>query len=257
MSTQPQRNIDMTTVHPTNGLRVIQQLLIDRPSFHLSGEAHWDCTPGTLQGILRSVQDGDSTIETGAGASTVLFAAAGATHTAISPSADEHQRIREYCERIDVDHSRVNFVVGLSDDVLPAMLSRDRVLDAAFIDGAHSFPFPEVDWYYITRALKVGGRMLLDDIPIPAVTPVFRHMALEPHWRLDGIYDDRAAAFTLLALPQPEDWTNQPFNKGFPDLSFAGSVPERLRLEAAYRVKQLRSGTAERFPVLRRVLRRQ
>jgi hypothetical protein len=247
----------MTTVHPTNGLSVIQQLLIDRPSFHLSGEAHWDCTPGTLQGILRSVRDGDSTIETGAGASTVLFAAAGATHTAISPSADEHQRIKEYCERIGVDHSRVNFVVGLSDDVLPAMLGRDRVLDAAFIDGAHSFPFPEVDWYYITRALKIGGRMMLDDIPIPAVTPVFRHMALEPNWRLDGIFDDRAAAFTLLALPQPEDWTNQPFNKGFPDLSFAGSLPARLRLEARYRVKQVRGGAAERFPMLRRVFRRQ
>jgi len=247
----------MTTVHPTNGLSVIQQLLIDRPSFHLSGEAHWDCTPGTLQGILRSVRDGDSTIETGAGASTVLFAAAGATHTAISPSADEHQRIKEYCERIGVDHSRVNFVVGLSDDVLPAMLGRDRVLDAAFIDGAHSFPFPEVDWYYITRALKIGGRMMLDDIPIPAVTPVFRHMVLEPNWRLDGIFDDRAAAFTLLALPQPEDWTNQPFNKGFPDLSFAGNLPARLRLEARYRVKQMRGGAAERFPVLRRVFRRQ
>ena len=79
------RTVHMTTVHPANGLSVVKQLLIDRPSFHLSGEAHWDCTPGTLEGILRSVQDGDSTIETGAGASTVVFAAAGAAHTAISP----------------------------------------------------------------------------------------------------------------------------------------------------------------------------
>ena len=247
----------MTTVHPANGLSVIKQLLIDRPSFHLSGDAHWDCTPGTLGGILQSARDGGSTIETGAGASTVVFAAAGTAHTAISPMADEHQRIKEYCERIGVDHSRVNFVVGLSDDVLPAVLGRDRVLDAAFIDGAHSFPFPEVDWYYITRALKVGGKLLLDDIPIPAVAPVFRHMALEPNWRLDGIFDDRAAAFTLVAPPQPEVWTNQPFNKGYPDLSFADGLPARLRLEAAYRVKQVRSGAAERFPALRRVFRRQ
>jgi predicted O-methyltransferase YrrM len=247
----------MTTVHPTNGLSAIKQLLIDRPSFHLSGEAYWDCTPGTLQGILSCVRDGDRTLETGAGASTVVFAAAGAAHTAISPSADEHQRIREYCDRIGVDHSKVNFVVGLSDDALPAMLGRERMLDAAFIDGAHSFPFPEVDWYYITRALKVGGKLLVDDIPIPAVAPVFRHMALESNWRLDGIFDDRAAAFTLLALPQPEDWTNQPFNKGYPDLSFAGGLPARLRLEATYRVRQVRSSAAERFPALRRVVRRQ
>src|SRR5690349_23265726 len=152
------RNTEMTTVHPANGLKAIEKLLADRPSFHLGGAAFWDCTPGTLHGILGSVREGDMTIETGAGASTVLFAAAGAVHTAISPAADEHRRIREYCDRIGVDHSKVTFVVGLSDDVLPTMLGRDRVLDAAFIDGAHSFPFPEVDWYYITRALKVGGK---------------------------------------------------------------------------------------------------
>lgn len=246
----------MTTVHPANGLRAIEKLLADRPSFHLDGEAYWDCTPGTLHGILGSVREGDTTIETGAGASTVLFAAAGAVHTAISPAADEHRRIREYCDRIGVDHSKVNFVVGLSDDVLPAMLGRDRVLDAAFIDGAHSFPFPEVDWYFITRALKVGGKIMLDDIPIPAVAPVFRHMALEPSWRLDGVFDDRAAVFTLLTPPQPEDWTNQPFNRGYPDLSFASGLPERVRLEASYRVKQLRGGVANRFPSLRRLVGR-
>jgi Methyltransferase domain len=245
----------MTTVRSTDGLNAVQRLLTDQPSFHMSGEAHWDCTPGTLEGILGSVKADDSTIETGAGASTVVFAAAGTNHTAISPMADEHQRIRDYCQRIGVDHSRINFVVGLSDDVLPSMLGRDRTLDAAFIDGAHSFPFPEVDWYYITRALKIGGKLLLDDIPIPAVAPVFRHMALEPNWCLDGIFDDRAAAFTLLAPPQPEDWTNQPFNKGYPDLSFA-DLPTRLRLATAYRVKQIRRGTAQRYPALRRVYKR-
>jgi hypothetical protein len=82
-------------------------------------------------------------------------------------------------------------------------------------------------------------------------------MALESNWRLDGIFDDRAAAFTLLAPPQPEDWTNQPFNKGYPDLSFASGLPARLRLEATYRVRQVRSSVAERFPVLRRVFRGQ
>lgn len=245
----------MTILHPTNGMDVVHQLLTDKPSFHMSGDAQWDCTPGTLEGILRSVKNGASTIETGAGASTVVFAAAGAAHTAISPDPDEHQRIREYCERIGVDHSCVNFIVGLSDDVLPALLGRDRKLDAAFIDGAHSFPFPQVDWHYISRALKVGGRMLLDDIPIPAVAPVFRFMALEPNWRLDAIFDDRAAAFTLLAAPEPEDWTNQRFNRGYPDYSFT-ALPRRLRLRTAYRMRDARSSAGDRYPVLRRIYRR-
>jgi hypothetical protein len=242
----------MTT---TDTLDVVERLLADEPSFHLGGEAHWDATPGTLKGIRSFVKAGATTIETGVGASTVIFAAAGAQHTAISPAGSEHQSVREYCERIGVDHSRVNFIVGLSDDVLPSLLGRDRTLDMAFIDGAHSFPFPEVDWYYIMRSLKIGGHMLLDDVPIPAVAQVFRHMKLEPNWRLDGVFDDRAAAFTLLRLPEPEDWSSQPFNLKYPDLSFV-DFPQRVRLGAAYRLVHMRQQAAKRYPGLRRAYKR-
>ena len=185
-----------------------------------------------------------------------MFAAAGATHTAVSPDRDEHQRVRDYCQRIGVDDTRINFIAGLSDDVLPSLLGRDRTLDVAFIDGAHSFPLPEVDWYYITRSLKIGGKLLMDDIPIPAVAPVFRHMTLEPNWRLDGIFDDRAAKFTLLAPPEPEVWSQQPFNRGYPDFSFV-DLPKRLRLKTAYGIKQVRRGAAQRYPILRRVYKRE
>lgn len=231
---------------------VIRRLMEDKPSFHLQGGARWDALPATLRWIQENVAIGDSTIETGVGASTVVFASRGARHVAVSPDATEHERVREYCERTGIDHSTVTFVAGLSDDVLPATLGRERTLDAAFIDGAHSFPFPEVDWYYITRSLKVGGKILLDDVPIPAVTPVFRHMRLEPNWRLDGIFDDRAAAFTMLAPPAPESWPNQPFNDSYPDLSFV-SLPRRMRLGAQYAIGDARASLARRFPGLRRL----
>jgi predicted O-methyltransferase YrrM len=190
----------MTT---TDGLDIVRRLLTDRPSLHLEGKARWDALPETLEAIRRYARDGHTTIETGVGASTIVFAAAGANHTAISPNPSEHVRVREYCREIGVDDSKITFVAGFSDDVLPSLLGRDRTLDVAFIDGAHSFPYPEVDWYYISRSLKIGGALLLDDIPIPAVAPVFRHMSLESNWRLDRILDDRSAAFTLLAPPLP------------------------------------------------------
>jgi hypothetical protein len=239
----------------TGELNIVQRLLTDRPLFHLGGEAHWDAAPGTLEAIFRFARPGDATIETGVGASTVIFAACGADHTAISPDGREHQLVRDYCQRIGIDDSRINFTEGLSDDILPALLGRDRSLDMAFIDGAHSFPFPEVDWYYMARSLKIGGKLLLDDIPIPAVAPVFRHMRLEPNWRLEGIFDDRAAAFTLLAPPAPEDGSLQPFNKGYPDFSYA-AMPQRLRLEAAHRLSKIRHRVAERYPGLRRIYQR-
>jgi Methyltransferase domain len=244
-------NGHMTTM---GGLDIVQQLLNDKPTFHLGGEARWDALPGTLNAICRSVERDYSTIETGVGASTVVFAAQGSYHTAISPDPAEHQRVRDYCRRIGVDDSRISFVEGLSDDVLPALLGRDRTLDVGFIDGAHSFPFPEVDWYYITRSLKVGGTLLLDDIPIPAVADLFRHMTLEPNWRLDSVFDDRSAEFTLLAPPGPENWPDQPYNQGYPDFGFA-EMPRRLRLTTGYRVKRIRRRVSQRYPALRRAYR--
>jgi Methyltransferase domain len=243
----------MTT---TAALNIVERVLDDKPSFHLSGAARWDALPETLGAIARFAQPGDTTLEVGVGVSTVVFAACGANHTAVSCDPAEHERVREYCRQIGIDDSRLHFVAGMSDDVLPALLTRDRTLDVALVDGAHSFPLPVVDWHYVTRALKVGGRLLLDDIPVPAVGQVFRHMKLESGWRLDGIFDDRAAAFTLIALPdKDDDWIRQPFNVDFPDYSFAG-LPRQLRLQNAYRLKRMRRRAGQRYPVLRRIYKR-
>src|ERR1700752_2576344 len=130
---------------------VVAQILQDRPIFHVEGTTRWDALPGTLRGIQQRVRRGDRTMETGCGVSTVVFAAMGARHTAISPEPSEHERVRAYCTQIGVDHSQVEFIAGFSDVVLPELCT-DRVLDGAFIDGAHEFPYPAVDWHYITRA---------------------------------------------------------------------------------------------------------
>jgi hypothetical protein len=240
----------------TEGPSIVQRLLADKPMFHLGGQARWDALPETLEAVQAAVRDGDTTLEVGVGVSTVVFAACGANHTAISPEPAEHERVRAYCKEIGVDDSRLNFAVGLSDDVLPALLTRERTLDVALIDGAHSYPFPVIDWYYVTRSLKVGGRLLMDDIPVPAVTHIFRHMRMEPNWRLDQVYDNRAAAFTMLAPPAPDDdWFDQPFNKRYPDFSFVG-LPQRLTMRPAFRLRQARYRLGQRYPALRTIYKR-
>jgi Methyltransferase domain len=247
------RKMLMPTTKPR--LDIVQRLLRDRPAFHLGGDARWDSLPETLQAIQRSARPGDSTIETGVGASTVVFAACGAYHTAISPDPHEHERVREYCEQIGIDVSRLSFLAGFSQDVLPSLLTSERTLDVAFIDGAHSFPFPEVDWCYMTRSLKVNGKLLLDDVTIPSVGTTYRHMVLEPNWRLERVLDDRAAAFTLVAAPPPEDWVNQRVNTRYPDFSFA-STPKRARLTASYLASEVAHGVARRSPTLRHLYKR-
>ncbi|HLI55493.1 MAG TPA: class I SAM-dependent methyltransferase [Actinomycetota bacterium] len=215
---------------------VIERLLRDRPAFHSQGAARWDCLPGTLAGLRGLLFAGAQSIEIGCGASTVIFAAAGAYHTVISPDAEEHRLVAAYCEAIGVRTDRVTFRVGYSDDILPE-LCRQRFLDIAFIDGAHSFPYPEVDWHYLVKALKVGGTVVLDDIPIPSVAPLYKLMCTESHWRCDGVFDRRAGAFTLLAAPPGENWSDQAFNRSYPDNSF---LPLRVRASATL------AGQAER-----------
>jgi len=247
----------MSTITMTNlDLNIVERLLTDRPSFHLGGHAHWASLPDTLHAIRAAVKPGDVTLETGAGASTIVFAAAGASHTVISPDPQEHELIREYCRQIGIDDSQLTFIAEFSEDVLPSLLSRERTLDVAFIDGAHSFPFPAVDWCYISRSLKPGAKLILDDINIPTVEPVFRHMSLESNWRFDGVLDNRGAAFTFLNAPRADDfWPAQRMNAGYPDFSFA-PVPERLKLATAHRVSELRQTIAHRSPGLVRLYKR-
>ena len=233
---------------------VVELLVRTRPSFHLGG-AVWNALPETLSLIARHVKAADRTVETGAGASTVVFAASGARHTAISPIADEHERIRAWCREHEVEDGNVSFMVGTSDRVLPAM-AEDEAFDAAFIDGKHSFPHPVVDWHYITTALKPGGVLLVDDLPIPAVAPVVRHMLVDPAWEMLELADNRAGAFRKLAEPEPgDDWEAQPYNRGYPDFGFL-PIAERLPLEARHAVRQGRRELGERVPALRRAWQR-
>lgn len=182
-----------------------------------------------------NVRPGFSTVETGAGASTVVFAAAGARHTAISPEAGEHQRVVAYCGEIDVDTHGLSFIAACSDDALPSF-SPAGPLDLVFIDGSHSFPHPVIDWHYLARHLRVGGVLVLDDVPIPAVGLLHRALDDDPHWRFETLVDGRAALFTKLSEPPVgEFWRIQAFNRSFPDFSFLPPAA-RARHSLAHRL---------------------
>lgn len=262
----------------------MEKLESDRPLFHWGGTRRWDTAPETLRNIRDSLSESMRTLETGRGASPVVFAASGAWHTAISPTSDEHARVRSYLMQNGIDDSRVRFATSFSDDLLPRLFgnpnriaeweawydrsvlappsdkaadealfkpSNGRTLDFVFLDGAHSFPYPAVDWHYSANVLKLGGRMLLDDIPIPAVACVYRYMMSDPCWKLLGIYDNRAASFELVAEPAPEDWTLQPYNRH----PYFGFLPGRKRVHAwsMFELERLRQHFGERVPGLQRL----
>ena len=226
------------TKHATS---VAERVISDRPSFHTTDRdtshapkgvpVRWNAQAETLRLIARHVTSGHSTLEIGSGASTVVFAATGAEHTAISPFAREHERVVEYCDAIGVATSDVTFVADSSDRIVPR-LDADKHFDVVFLDGTHAFPYAIVEWHYLRRHIKVGGLLLIDDVPIPAVMVLHRFLETDRTWERIALLDRRTSAFRKVADIPDETWPEQTFNDGYPDLTF---LPPSQRVEAMLR----------------------
>jgi hypothetical protein len=188
----------------------VQRSLVDDlrsspPGVHAGGEEFWGLAWPALRWLEREVQPGMATIETGSGASTLVFAARGADHEAVTPAADEERRFRAECERRRIDGSRVAFRIGLSHEVLPEL--DKRPLDLALVDGAHGFPYPILDWWHLAPRLKVGGRMLLDDAYMPPVAALVDALRADGRWRVEGAVGYRTVIVRKLGEGLPAfDW---------------------------------------------------
>src|SRR5882672_8200729 len=87
------------------------------PGLHGRSE-FWGLAWEALTFIERTVQPGMATLETGAGASTIVFAARGAAHEAVTPSQEEADRILAECDRRKIPTEQLTFRIGSSADVL-------------------------------------------------------------------------------------------------------------------------------------------
>ena len=129
-----------------------QSLRRTPPALHGEGE-FWGIAWEALEWLEANVVEGMTTLETGAGASTIVFTARGATHEAVTPDPAEEERIRRACRDRNIDDSRLTFHIGRSQDVLPTLPPRD--LDLVLVDGAHGFPYPVLDWWHLAPRLKM------------------------------------------------------------------------------------------------------
>jgi hypothetical protein len=205
-----------TTVSKELSDELVLRLAIAPGLFHRGeqGEELWrGLTEVPLRALHRSVRAGMRTLETGCGGTTVIFAAKGARHTVVTPSSDEEVRVRELCKSEGVPMDDVNFLIGSSDSVLAGF---DEPLDLMLIDGAHRYPFPQIDWHYGAANLKVGGELWLDDVPIPAVYSLFEFLKGEKEWELVTVHDDKVAQFRKVAevpADATKDWELQRYNR--------------------------------------------
>ena len=82
----------------------------------------------------------------------------------------------------------------------------EEEFDFAFIDGDHRFEGVFLDLYYMTRLVRPGGLIIVDDLWMPSV-------------RMAVAYVERNLGATLEpdALPNGFRWRRRPMSRGLPD----------------------------------------
>src|SRR5919204_5637360 len=178
------------------------------PGLHGAGDEYWGLAWAALAWLEENVSAGMATLETGSGSSTIVFAAAGAAHEAVTPDASEEERIRGESERRGIDSSSVRFRIGPSHEVLPRL--EPRPLDLVLLDGAHGFPYPVLDWWHVAPHVRVGGVVLLDDAYMPPVRVLVDALREQPAWEVAAAIGQRTVAMRKVAeaLP-PFDWSGE------------------------------------------------
>jgi predicted O-methyltransferase YrrM len=154
----------------------------DPPHAHPSApEGVWSATLDCLEFIYLQAA-GKVTLETGCGASTIVFAAVASDHTAVFLGAEEGAAVSRWCADHGVATDALTLLPGSSPEEL-AKLPPDPI-DVLFIDGCHTHPFPQVDWYLAAPRVRAGGIVIVDDIQLPGPASLHRFLRGDAHWEL-------------------------------------------------------------------------
>ena len=221
--------------------RLTRRLRANPPGIHGAGNEYWGLAWPALEWLESELREDMSTLETGSGASTIMFAAAGTEHVAVTPDPDEETRIREECAGFGVSSERVSFEIGFSHEVLPRL--QPRALDVVLLDGAHGFPYPVLDWWYTAPHVRVGGCILLDDAYMPPVAAIVDHARASSAWDVECAVGYRTVVVRKLAdeLP-PFDWEGERIGGR---MTFRHLPPaERVVASARHRAFSTRAGLA-------------
>jgi ubiquinone/menaquinone biosynthesis C-methylase UbiE len=145
--------------------------------------SEWRIDDQTVEELDKRLRVGMRTVETGAGLSTIVFAANGCRHTCIVPDQALVDRIVTYCQREGVDHSSIEFVIAKSRDVVYQLTP--GAYDIALLDGLHGFPTAYVDFCYLSVALRRYGVLLVDDMHIHTCRSIAEFMESDACWRVE------------------------------------------------------------------------
>jgi predicted O-methyltransferase YrrM len=126
---------------------------------------------------------------------------------------------------------RIRFLEERSEYALPRLAEQGLVVDAAFIDGWHSFDQVAVDFSYVHRMLRVGGVVMLDDADWPSVAKFIRFVRTLPCYELR----DATAKPGLPPLRAAREWLRGRDPRGQPSAVALRKVAEDRRPHQFFR----------------------
>jgi hypothetical protein len=194
---------------------LIDKLIADQPHFHAWPDgkpANWAVAPDVLRFIFQQLKPGMKTLETGAGQTTVAFCIAGTDHIAVTPDTAQADRIRKYLDALKLN-CNLTFIHESSDVILPSGRGIPDRLDFVLIDGAHSFPFPILDWHYTQQRVPVGGIVVVDDYVMPSVRILYDFLMGEDEWQLMRAFQVTSFFRRIRPSGNVWDWADQKINR--------------------------------------------
>ena len=154
-----------------------------------------------------------NSVETGSGASTLLFSHLSEHHTvfALDGGTGSVTNVRRSPL---LRRDGVTFVEGPTQVTLPQHHFTEP-MQLILIDGPHGYPFPDLEYYYLYPHLETGALLILDDIHIPTVQNLFRFLRRDAMFELDQVVGT-TAFFTRTSAPTfdrfGDGWWQQNYN---------------------------------------------
>jgi hypothetical protein len=184
-------------------------------------------------------------VETGAGASTLVFSHRSAHHTAFTL---QNSGLRAVQSSPLLKPGTVDFIEGPTQKTLPAA-AFDK-LQAVLIDGPHAYPFPDLEYFYLYPHIEPGGLLAIDDIHIPTIQSLFRFVRQDRMFSLLEVCD-RTAFFERTDAPVFDPWGDGWWLQAANQRTLwrynwrstlQSAIPERLRLWLRDRADRARLG---------------
>ena len=169
-------------------LKVLDEVIRIAPALHNAGTFSAD----TFRAIARhaSARPIRHSVETGAGASTLLFSHMSPDHVIFAmdvgtnsvPAIESSPLLRR---------EAVTLVEGPTQVTLPRHQFTDP-LQLVLIDGPHAYPFPDLEYYYLYPHLERDALLIVDDIHIPTISNMFEFIRADAMFDLQEVVETTA-----------------------------------------------------------------